>query len=337
MMIHEVIDQVLHPERYHGATKRPPFFEGWYFKMVSPDRASRFAVIPGIFLSDHPDQHHAFVQIFDGVSGQATYHRFPAAQFQAARGYFDLQIGNNHFTLDGLHLDIDDDLRRVTGDLAFGKAIPWTVSLIEPGVMGWFGWMPFMECYHGILAFDHAVTGTLTVDGVAHRFDGGRGYIEKDWGKSFPGGWVWMQTNHFAQPGTSFAASVAITPFISLWFPGFLAGLWHDRTFYRFATYTGARTEMLTITEAAVTWVVGDRARRLEVYATRAEASLLPGPNRADMGTRVPETLKASIHIRLTERAGGVIFDDTGECAGLEVAGDVDKLLAAVQPVAVKV
>jgi hypothetical protein len=331
MLIHEYIDLVLHPERYHGFSQRPPFFEGWYFKMVSPDRASRFAVIPGIFLSDDPDKHHAFVQVFDGVSGHATYHRYPAEAFEAARGHFEVCVGRNRFTLNGIHLEIDDELRTVQGDLSFGTAIPWTVSLIEPGVMGWFGWMPFMECYHGILGFDHSVTGALVVDGTTHDFTAGRGYIEKDWGRSFPGGWVWMQTNHFSQTGSSFSASVAITPFLSLWFPGFLAGLVHDGRFHRFATYTGARSEKLAITDAAVEWVVSDADKRLEVYATRAEASILPGPNRADMGTRVPETLKASVHVRLTDRRTGMtLFDDTGECAGLEVAGDVDRLLKAI-------
>ncbi|MCK7537696.1 MAG: tocopherol cyclase family protein [Marinilabiliales bacterium] len=28
-------------------------------------------------------------------------------------------------------------------------------------------------------------------------FSGGRGYIEKDWGHSFPSAYVWMQSNHF--------------------------------------------------------------------------------------------------------------------------------------------
>ena len=35
-----------------------------------------------------------------------------------------------------------------------------------------------------------------------------RGYIEKDWGKAFPHSWLWLQTNHFTQPGTSLSASV---------------------------------------------------------------------------------------------------------------------------------
>jgi tocopherol cyclase len=324
------IDATLHPEWYHGHHKRPPFFEGWYFKMVSPDERIRYAVIPGIFLSDDPDKHHAFVQVFDGVSGHATYHTYPPELFDAAKGRFEVRIGPNRFSARAIELDIDDDLRTVRGRLEFGQGMAWPVSLTSPGVMGWFGWVPVMECYHGVLSFDHSVTGSLTVNGQTLDFMNGRGYIEKDWGKSFPAGWVWMQTNHFDEPGVSFTASIAVTPFMGSWFPGFLAGL-HNDTFYSFATYTGARVEKLEVTDDHVLWVIADNAHRLEIFATRAETSLLPGPDRVEMGKRVPETLKATIEVRLTDWAERrEIFSGTGRCAGLEVAGDIARLLAAV-------
>ena len=326
-------DLTLHPQWYHGGDKRPPFFEGWYFKMVSPDRQRRYAVIPGVFLSDDPARHHAFVQVFDGVTGHATYHRYPASEFRAPAGEFDVRIGPNRFTRTSLELDIADDLRTVHGRVEFGAGEGWPVSLRSPGVMGWFGWVPVMECYHGILSFDHTVGGSLTVDGQALDFSGGRGYIEKDWGRSFPGGWVWMQTNHFETPGVSFSASLAIVPFARGWFPGFLAGLWQNGQFTPFATYTGAKTETLEISDDRVYWVVSDDTHRLEVTANRAGASILPGPTTHDMDMRVPETLQASITIRLLARTGGKpLFEGTGTCAGLEVAGDLDRLRSAIHP-----
>ncbi|HVU10134.1 MAG TPA: tocopherol cyclase family protein [Phototrophicaceae bacterium] len=319
----------LNPAGYHGG--KPPFFEGWYFKLVSADRSRRFAVIPGVFLSDDPAKAHAFVQVFDGVSGQATFHRYPLDQFEAQPGEFDVRIGANRFRLDWISLNIDDELRTVKGDLRFGTAIPWPVTLTEPGVMGWFGWLPIMECYHGVLSMDHTLTGALTVDGQPFDFTGGRGYIEKDWGRSFPGGWVWMQSNHFEQPGTSFTASIAITPLLGRWFPGFLAGLWHEGQFHRFATYTGAKVEKLVIHDETVEWVISSSRLRLEIVGHRASTSILPGPDRVEMGKRVPETLKASLDLRLTDsRSNRVLFAGRGECAGLEVAGDIDKLLRAL-------
>ena len=46
------------------------------------------------------------------------------------------------------------------------------------------------------------------------------------------------------------------------------------------------------------------------------------------MHRRVEETLDATIRARLTTAKGAVIFDEVGDCAGLEVHGDLDALLA---------
>ncbi|MCC6615745.1 MAG: hypothetical protein IT320_19905 [Anaerolineae bacterium] len=323
------VDLVMHPERYHGHGKHPPFFEGWYYKMISADRERRIAIIPGIFQSDDPAKHHAFIQIFDGLSGDATYHRFPAESFDAARDRFELRIGPNLFTRDRIHLDIDDDLRTVHGDLRFNSVIGWPVSAAEPGIMGYFGWLSFMECYHGVVGLDHAVEGALTIDGQSVDFYGGRGYIEKDWGQSFPSGWVWMQTNHFDQPGTSLTASSAVIPFMGTSFIGFIVGFWHHGRLHRFATYRQSKTERLEIDVEHVDWTLCNGTHRLHILAHRAETTPLPGPDKIEMGKRVPETLKSRIEVRLTplKEDSSVVFAGVGECAGLEVAGEWERLI----------
>ncbi len=91
--------------------------------------------------------------------------------------------------------------------------------------MGPYGWIPMMECNHGVVSLDHELTGILKVDGTPMDFTGGRGYAEKDWGKSFPAGYVWMQSNHFTADRTSFVGSIAIVPWLFSAFPGFIIGL----------------------------------------------------------------------------------------------------------------
>ena len=53
------------PEAYHGHGRKPPFFEGWYFKLVDAQQERRFAVIPGVYDATDPAERHAFVQLFD--------------------------------------------------------------------------------------------------------------------------------------------------------------------------------------------------------------------------------------------------------------------------------
>jgi hypothetical protein len=310
---------------YHGHGKRPPFFEGWYYKLVTADGDQRFAVIPGVILGD---QGHAFVQVLDGITGRSTYHIYPLDEFWASRLDFDVAIGPNRFTQNAISLHIDRPEGRIAGTLRFPGTIPWPVSPVSPGIMGWYAWVPAMECYHGVLSFDHRIDGCLAVDGQLIDFHGGRGYIEKDWGQSFPEAWVWFQSNHFPSPGTCITASVAIIPWVRQAFRGFIVGLVHDGLLYRFATYTGAHIEHLEIADDSVAWRVRNDRHRLHMLATRVEGGLLLGPTRLDMGKRVDETLSAMVDVHLTTLDGQVVFAGEGSYAGLEVHGNLDRLLA---------
>ena len=46
------------------------------------------------------------------------------------------------------------------------------------------------------------------------------------------------------------------------------------------------------------------------------------------MHERVEETLDATVHVRLIDPSGQVVLDTQGTSAGLEVHGDLDRLLA---------
>lgn len=312
--------ETLHPAWFHGHNANPPFFEGWYFKVIDATEQHRYAFIPGMILTGEP---HAFIQVLDGNTARAWYHEFPLTSFWAAPDRFEVHVGPNRFIAEAMNLVIDRPDQRVVGELRFGPSTPWPVSLLSPGIMGWYAWVPLMECYHGVVSFDHPIYGSLEIDGEQIDFSGGRGYIEKDWGRSFPSAWIWMQTNHFGAPGTSLTGSVAIIPWVRQSFPGFIVGLWHADELYRFATYTGAKIEQLDVNDDRVHWVLANRHHRLEILATRGVASafgLLKGPDQFEMGKRVAESLTAVIRVQLTDRrTGRVVFEGDGRNAGLEV------------------
>lgn len=329
--------RIWRPAQYHGIGKRRNFFEGWYYKLVDASEQHAYAVIPGVFLGATESVSYCFVQTLDGSSGQTTFHRYPLADFQASRTKFDIAIGPNRFWADHLALAIDAPDRQMRGELALVGLKPWPVTLFSPGIMGWYAFVPLMECYHGVLSFDHRIDGRLQIDGRDLSFSGGRGYTEKDWGRSFPSAWIWLQSNHFGTEGTSLTASVATIPWLGSAFRGFIAGFWHRGQLYRFATYTGASIETLTVTDREVVWRVSGqagtgpcrRAYRLEIVADRAEGGLLHAPLRQAMLPRVAESLTAKIAVRLWRREARceqLVFDAEGHHAGMEINGELQKL-----------
>jgi len=317
----------LHPEGFHGAHERAGFFEGWYVKLVSADQRHRLAVIPGVFLGlDGGDE--AFIQVLDGATGHADYVPFDRTDFHARPDSFDVTVGASRFTGDGMTLRLPQI--GVDADVSFTQPLhPWPVTLRSPGIMGWYGWVPFMECYHGVVSFDHDLSGTVRRGDTTIDLAGGRGYCEKDWGRAFPAGYVWMQTNHFTRPRVSLSASIALIPWLRGEFRGFIVGLWVDGTLLRFATHTGARTTLLDIDDSHVRWTIEDpNGGLLAIEAERRRGGLLHAPVRTQMHRRVEETLDGRVHVRAIDPSGRVVVDDTGACAGLEVHGDLDRLLA---------
>jgi hypothetical protein len=308
-----------------------PFFEGWYFKLVDAQESTCLAVIPGVFHARDSRENHAFIQVLDGASGQVSYHQYPIGEFQAAKAGFDIRIGPNHFSQTGVTLEIADSQRTLRGEIRFidPAPTPWPVTPFSPGIMGWYAWMPFMECYHGVVSFNHGLEGQLILGNQTCDLTGGRGYIEKDWGRSFPSAWIWTQTNHFNHADTCLTASIAIIPWLGNAFPGFIVGLWHNGQLYRFATYTGAQTRVLDISSDQVRWELTNRNCTLEMIASRAEGGLLIAPTPSGMDRRIAETLDARVSVRLSQRNSRgtqVIFEDEGRNAGLEAVGDLDRL-----------
>lgn len=326
------------PAAYHGHGKTRDFFEGWYFKLVDASEQRRLAVIPGVFLGKAGRDSHAFVQTLDGATGRTTYHRYPLEAFWAAPDRFDIRVGPNRFSEHEIGVAIATPERRLLGTLRFDGVTPWPVTWNAPGVMGWYALAPFMECYHGVLGFDHAIRGQLLVDGACVDFSGGRGYMEKDWGRAFPRAWIWMQTNHFDAPRVSLTASVARIPWLGSAFRGFIVGFWQQGVLFRFASYTGAVIEELRLTRTRVHWRMrgpgpNGRPHRLELVAHRNEegVDLLHAPDRSAMVQRVLESLTAVVDVRLSaiEQDGSEreLFAGQGRHAGMEIGGKIEEIL----------
>ncbi|MHA3964598.1 MAG: tocopherol cyclase family protein, partial [Candidatus Thorarchaeota archaeon SMTZ1-45] len=235
------MSRIWKPEMPQIKFGKPHHFEGWYYKMVDSTEENALAVIPGVSFGASKDDSHSFVQVLDGRNARSHYYKFSIDDFSSSSKDFDISIGRNSFSLDGISLSLEDTSGSVHGKLSFGRTIPWPVRRLSPGAMGPFRFVPRLQCLHGILGFDHEVQGSLAVDGHAIDFSDGRGYIEKDWGREFPSAWIWMQSNHFKEHGVSFSSSIASIPFGRGIFTGLLAGLLYNEKVYRFTTYTRAK------------------------------------------------------------------------------------------------
>ena len=253
-----------------------------------------------------------------------------------------MRVGANRFGADGVAVDLPG----LRAEVRFGPGARWPVTVREPGAMGWYAWVPTMECYHGVLSLDHALGGWVDPGAGPVDLAGGRGYLEKDWGTAFPKAYVWMQSNHFEPgdapgqgspdaPGVSLVASTALIPWRRSAFRGDLVALHLPdgpaAGLHRFTSYTRARTTALAVDDERVRWSLrapgGDTLDLVATVGGRT-AGLLHSPVRTEMHQRVAETLDGTLEVRLADASGRTRFEGVGQCAGVEVHGAIGELLA---------
>jgi hypothetical protein len=313
--------RLYNPELFQGNLKKKNYFEGWYFKNVSANLAEVWSFIPGISLNGTDP--HAFIQVINGITGYTDYITYPVEQFTFNKNTLDLIIGKSRFTENYISLDIDSDNTKIKGKITYSGNIRYPSSLFSPGIMGWYSFVPFMECKHGIVSVNHSLTGDLVINKLQVLFTGGKGYIEKDWGTSFPEAWIWIQSNNFSDPGTSFTFSLAKIPWLGKFFLGFIVFLYYKGEFIMFSTYNKSALTDVVQDNDSVSMKLKNRKYILRVKAVKKTFGELKAPASGDMIRRIKESVDSEVTLILYDKNNTELYTDTGKRAGLEV---IDKI-----------
>ncbi|MFA6617605.1 MAG: tocopherol cyclase family protein [Candidatus Neomarinimicrobiota bacterium] len=316
------MNKLSNPPVFQGSLNKKSYFEGWYIKCLSDDLISSIAFIPGLSLGKDP---HAFIQI-NRSNNTSEYIRFPVEEFSYKKDVFAVALGDNYFSDRGLRLNYEQNGISLQGDLVFNNIQRYPSRFLAPGIMGIFTYIPFMQCYHGVVSIRHEINGLLTINGQDLGFDKGRGYIEKDWGRSFPKSWLWMQANPFHDSEASFMLSIAKIPWMGMYFTGIIGFLNDGNKTYRFATYLGDGLSFLEEDEGGIYLYIKGPKYHLRVYAEFGDNNTLIAPVKGHMDRNIKESLNSSLHVELSDKGHNIIFRDSSHIAGLETSGDIDKL-----------
>lgn len=298
-------------KQFHGKYKKHSFFEGWYLKHQNNETSICF--IPAFHVSSEGEKSLSIQVITPEYSGSVTY---PAEQFLVNQERFSIQVEKNHFSDTGIAVDIQLDGFYVRGSLNYG---PFTE--LERDIMGPFSHIPFLQCNHGVLSMSHTLKGTLDINGTEVDFSGGTGYIEKDWGTSFPQSYLWTQGCFPSSDGTpgSVMLSVAHIPFLGFHFTGCICAVWYEGREYRLATYRGVRITRYTETEV----IIEQKSFKLHVKLLSPAAKPLQAPAKGNMTRTIHESASCSVRYLFTCN-DETIFDITLPDASFEYGAAED-------------
>ena len=148
----------------------------------------------------------------------------------------------------------------------------------------------------------------------------GEGYIEKDWGKSFPSSWIWMQSNSFPSNDVSLTLSIARIPFMGKNFKGFIGGLYLNGKLYKFTTYNFSKILKIEYNKDNVEIIIKRKNLKLKIKAYKSIGNELFSPEMGSMKGRINESLNALLDVEL-KNENEIIFKDVGTNSGLEIIG----------------
>ena len=308
------------PLIFQGKKKSKKYFEGWYFKQVSFDLKDIVSIIPGISINSADS--HSFIQIIylydvDGYKNLKTqYYRFSVEDFKSTDRPFSLKIGNNTFRNEGIELNLNNGEFLIKGNICFSDFTKINRNILLPDAMGYFSYFPFMECYHDIISMSHKLKGVISVNNKVIDFKDGKGYIEKDWGTSFPNEYIWLQSNHFEGNEASIMFSLAHIPFIGRSFQGFICNFIINNREYRFATYNKSKIKSVSYSDDYLEIDIVKDKFGLNIKAVVCrDSGELKAPRNGAMDILIKEGLSGAAEIRLLKNSKVVFEGKANPCA----------------------
>ena len=307
------------PELFQGekkvSQKTDCYFEGWYFKISGSQ--GNISFIPGIHIDN--EKKSAFIQVITDFF--SYYIDYPFDKFDFCHNPFSITLENNFFSLDKIEIDIKDINIDIHGKLIFNNILNIQKKIFSPNVMGPFSFIPFMECNHAILSMKHNVYGNLLINNTLYNFNNSIGYIEKDWGISFPSSYLWVQANNFNNSNVSFMLSVANIPLSFMSFRGFICILILNDIEYKFATYTGAKIINCNMYNDNFNIKLKNKNYILHIYSNSKTQFNLKAPRCGVMEKDIYESINSEIFLTLynNNKEKDILFEGSSINCGIEI------------------
>lgn len=264
-------------------------FEGWFVKVHDKKKDLLFSVIIGYATGDDP---HGFIQFQESTSHDTIYERFSLEEIKVRNYPFVFELGNNRLSEKALRINLEE----VKLGIKFNDVTPLKKSFLKPNIMGFLSHLP-NECNHAIISMDHQVEGHLNLFGQAYTFTNAKGYIEKDWGTSFPKAYVWAQANPWKESSVVF--SYATVPMLGKSATGFFLVVYHQGEEHRFSSIEGAKMLEHHVTPKGFSCTIRKKKYLVYLEFEQHNPVSLKSPNAGSMDGFIKESLDGSLIFRM--------------------------------------
>lgn len=188
------------PTSLRAKAHRSNYFEGWFQKVYSRKYQASFIIIYGYATKNSADT-CGFIQVLTPNACPKIMY-FPKHDISFDTNRHIVRMGENHFTTDSIIISSDDIEMNL--HLQNNHPIPTFKNS-----MGYSYFIPTLPCYHSVMNTAHLVSGSIRHSSKEYELDADLGYMEKNWGTSFPEKYFWLHAIDPFNPQISLLFSIA--------------------------------------------------------------------------------------------------------------------------------
>ena len=190
----------LKPTQLQGNLDKVNYFEGWFQKIYSQELKVTFIIIYG-FATENTDDEIGFIQIH--IPEQPIIHlKFNKADVYLDKFKHHIQFGSQLISNEKIYIKtecLQIDLS-ITTDAA---------NKVKFHTMGNYYLIPGIPCYHCVMIKNSSVKGVIIYNEKVYPLSSAFGYLEKNWGHSFPKKYLWLHAKDPTNPSNQLLFSQA--------------------------------------------------------------------------------------------------------------------------------
>lgn len=309
--------KIKNQELFQGSEKKDDYFEGWYFKHT--DQSLKYVVSFIVGISKTKSDSHAFIQVIDNIKNKSCYVRYDIDDFTYNKNPFYVKIKENYFSLNKIYVNIKSDIK-IEADISYSNLTPISKNIYSPNIMGPFAYLTFMECNHAVISLKHKLSGYIKIYNKKITFDDGLGYIEKDYGSSFPEKYFWLQSNSLEnKKDASIFLSIAKVPIKKKTITGIISILQIGDKQYRFATYNLTKIKRFIhkkIGKNEYYFITLKKQNyELEIILEQRNKTKLTAPKNGLMKNTVYESLNSIAKVKLVHDNKDILYETFSPCS----------------------
>ncbi|MGK7931228.1 MAG: tocopherol cyclase family protein [Microcystaceae cyanobacterium] len=336
---------------YHWNRNHQHFFEGWYFRVTLPEVQESFAFMYSIEDPMGGQSNSGGCAQILGPNDQYFWRTFPNVnQFWAAASYLGLGHWgekSRDFCLSPQLLSVEDFEQfiqqgyQVTATLHQGflqspednQGCRWLYytkpkygwgnpKSFQQSTGGWLSFLPIFEPGWQILMAYGLASGWIEWKGKKYEFQDAPAYSEKNWGRSFPEKWFWLNCNSFTnEKELALTAGGGKRKVLQSFEEVAMVGIHYQGQFYEFVPWNSQVSWQIEPWGKWEIQAINDQFEVQLIGTTDLTGTLLRTPTKKGLVFCCQDTTKGQLYLKLLTRQGECIVTANSSVCGLEIGG----------------